>query len=412
MADLYEDMNTVAQASGGNVFADPLTDFKVRQAQIANRRKLADQLVQSAFNEPAGQMVGRVYAVNNPWGAFAKSFAGSAMNTYNDKQEAELALQQRMQQSDWSKRYNAATDDATRQGLLTEARDRGLKYDLEQQFAKAEADRVERGEQAAAERQNRAEIAEANRIDQGEQKAADRVARSDDLRYRMTTPNVNVHVSGGAHPKPPVGYEWNEDGTELRPIKGGPKDTSNAPGKPLSSQQEKSALELGGQYATVQRLAESFKPEYSGDLRSSIERQFGNLAGGLAPQSTQDMTRWWADQSFMDELPQRHELFGAALTPTEQKSWASAAINPSLSPKVIKERFETRRSIMENALTRMRASAVAGGKSGQQFDAATGRKPNAPNTGAGRTLVSSKAEFDALPAGAKWETPDGRKGTK
>jgi len=29
-----------------------------------------------------------------------------------------------------------------------------------------------------------------------------------------------------------------------------------------------------------------------------------------------------------------------------------------------------------------------------------------------RAMVGSKAEFDALPAGAKWQTADGRKGTK
>jgi hypothetical protein len=62
----------------------------------------------------------------------------------------------------------------------------------------AEANRVERGEQAAADRVARAEEAEATRIEKGEQAAADRVAR-EDLR-RIPAQSVHVSVSGGAGP--------------------------------------------------------------------------------------------------------------------------------------------------------------------------------------------------------------------
>jgi len=55
-----------------------------------------------------------------------------------------------------------------------------------------------RAQAAEAARTTRAEESELNRIEKGEQQAADRVARSDDIRLRATTPNVNVRVSGGA----------------------------------------------------------------------------------------------------------------------------------------------------------------------------------------------------------------------
>jgi hypothetical protein len=124
-------------------------------------------------------------------------------------------------------------------------------------------------------------------------------------------------------------------------------------------------------------LTDSFKDEYAGDIRSSIQREFGKAAGGLAPKSTQEMARWWADQAMFDELPKRHELFGATLTGNEQKAWRSATISPDLAPSVIRERLAIRQKIVDDAAERMRASAVAGGKSGKQFDAATGAKPTA-----------------------------------
>lgn len=126
--------------------------------------------------------------------------------------------------------------------------------------------------------------------------------------------------------------------------------------KPMSPAQEQAALELGSEFAAVSRLASSFKDEYSGDLRSTLQRQFGKVAGGAAPEATQEMTRWWSDQAMMDELPKRHELFGAALTATEQKSWQAAAINPSLSPEVIKKRLAARQEIMQITAERMKGN--------------------------------------------------------
>jgi len=225
----------------------------------------------------------------------------------------------------------------------------------------------------------RQQIAEANRIDKGEQLAADRVAKAEEgeanRQNRLDVrgmPTIHITNSGaGGQRKPPANYQWNEDGTALEPIPGGPAD-KKAADKPLSPAQEKAALGLGSERGNLKLLADSFKDEYSGDIRSSVQREFGKAAGGLAPKGTQEMARWWADQAMFDELPKRHELFGATLTGNEQKAWRSATISPDLAPSVIRERLAIRQKIVNDAAERMRASAVAGGKSGKQFDAATG----------------------------------------
>lgn len=361
-------------------FSDPSDPFKQEAARLARRRQLARSLIEqgSAPNTGGGYNGGKVFMVGSPLGNVASALAGQYVQGQTD--DASKELQQRMQgaQADWQQQYQAAPDDQTRQQLLVDARNKGLRYDLEQQFQKEEAARIERGEQLAADRVTKAQQAEAERIDRGEQKAADRVAR-EELRQM---PSVVVHSGGGGGRaaggiKAPSGYRYNDDGTALEPIPGGPADRSGAGAKPMSASQEKAALELGAEFATVNRLASTFKPEYAGDTRSSIQREFGKTFGGAAPEKTQKMTAWWSEQDMMDSLPKRHELFGAALTPTETKSWNAATITPSMSPDKIKERLAVRQKIMTDTAARMQGSVVAGGRSGRQFEAASGMRPGA-----------------------------------
>jgi hypothetical protein len=150
------------------------------------------------------------------------------------------------------------------------------------------------------------------------------------------------------------------------------KALQNPEGKALSPAQEKAALEMGNNRTTLKMLTDTFKPEYAGSIGSVLQRKMGELAGGMAPQSTQDQTRWWADQAMFDELPKRHELFGSALTPTEKASWSAATISPGMSPEKIKERLAVRGKIYDAAQARMRGSVEAGGRSTKQFDAAVG----------------------------------------
>jgi hypothetical protein len=383
--------------------SDPAASFATRTAQLAQRRKLAEQLVAQGMQMNTGaKMVGPVYTVGNALGPVAQMLGGAYMNSQADKQEAELALQQRMAQNDFNQQFANAGDISTqsptpelnadgspvmatnpsKRDVLMQGDANGLRTTLAQQFMKADEDRRFRTEEAAAKRLSDTEQREQDRLSREAMRNADREAQIE-LR-KIPTSHITINQGGAG---------------------------AASDGKPLTNAQEKAALELGGELATMNRLASGFKDEYSGDLRSTLQREWGKAAGGAASKKTQDMTRWWSDQAMFDELPTRHELFGAALTATEQKSWKDAAISPNLSPDVIKERLATRRQIMNDAASRMRASAVAGGKSGKQFDAATGMgKPTAP--AAGRTKINSKAEYDALPAGAKWEMPDGRKGTK
>jgi len=143
--DLFNDMDTAAEQAGGAVAQDPLTSYAVQNARIAARRRLAEQLVQQGLQGNGGQGYhgGRVYMVGNQLGNIAKTIGGAYMQSQAEQEAAANDLAQRMAQQEWSNRYGAASPEQQQQ-LLSEARDKGLRYELEQQFAKDEAARLAR----------------------------------------------------------------------------------------------------------------------------------------------------------------------------------------------------------------------------------------------------------------------------
>jgi hypothetical protein len=184
----------------------------------------------------------------------------------------------------------------------------------------------------------------------------------------------------------------------------------NPEGRPLTPAQEKSALQLGNDRTTLEMLRNTFKPEYAGNVTSVLQRKMGELAGGLAPQATQDQTRWWADQAMFDELPKRHEQFGATLTPGEKASWAAAAISPNMSPDKIKERLAVRAKIYDDSQKRQRASVEAGGRSTKQFDAAVGATAPAPAAAAPEKVPVREVKLKDGRTGVEYS--DGSRGFK
>ena len=181
----------------GPVFADNTDEFRLQQRQLAERKRLAQELVSQGMTDSTGSGYhsGKVFIVGNPWGNVAKSIGGALMGAMADRDERNLAQQQGQAQQEWQQQFDAADTPEAKQALMIDARNRGLRYDLEKSFFDADAARIERGEQLAADRVAKAEEAELNRIERGEQQAADRVAR-EDLR-RIPSQSVHVSVSGG-----------------------------------------------------------------------------------------------------------------------------------------------------------------------------------------------------------------------
>jgi hypothetical protein len=195
----------------------------------------------------------------------------------------------------------------------------------------------------------------------------------------------------------------------------------NGPGKILP------ATEIGKLNDSIQKgtlltnLAQDFKPEYAGWEGTAM-----NVAGKL-PMVDTKAAEWWRNYNKQSKLPERHELFGGALTPGEASSWAEADISPTMAPEAIQRNLNRRAEIIQQhnnrAVQTLRDSgynteayplpeqqtggAVGNWGSPPAAPRATDRRasPRAPGTGVPR--IASDADWDRLPSGAAFVGPDG-----
>lgn len=219
-------------------FPDNTDEYRLQNQQLERRRALARSLIEQGMqgNSGSGYQGGKVFVVGSPLGNIAQSIGGAYLNNKADSEQQDLAARQSQAQNEWQAEYANAPDMATKQNLLMQARNKGLRYDLEQQFAKQEQDQIEKGAQSAADRVARAEEAEANRIERGEQAAADRVARKE-LRE---TPTIHITTSGGSGSDgfggaaPVIGSNPRDDSPIYRHTKSGKLFQYGADGQPLA----------------------------------------------------------------------------------------------------------------------------------------------------------------------------------
>lgn len=198
--------------------------------------------------------------------------------------------------------------------------------------------------------------------------------------------------------------------TTTRPIRqvqqGQPKtsNTASGPGgKPLNKGQTDQLTSLADQTRSLARLQQSFDDKFAGNLAGNIENLAQSVFSGVG---TEGQREWWADMAALDNAA-RHELFGAALTATEQAAWRATTINPRMDPKVVRQNLQRRYDILRAATDRMARGLVAGGSNTEQVRIHTEDLGISVEQG-GIVTVQTIEEARALPRGTRFRTPDGR----
>lgn len=142
--------------------------------------------------------------------------------------------------------------------------------------------------------------------------------------------------------------------------------------KPLSGAVLKQLTEARDTANTISNLSASFKDGFAGKglLGMGADMQLGasSVAG-----VDKDAVAWWKDYRKQAELVERHALFGAALTPTEQASWRSADIGPGMDKDVIKTNLATRAALAKRMLENTRQDFIDAGHSEERVSAIAGR---------------------------------------
>ena len=134
----------------------------------------------------------------------------------------------------------------------------------------------------------------------------------------------------------------------------------------------------------VARLKAEFKPEYAGVGGAAM-----NLAGKLIPGVDTNAAEWWRNYAKEQQLIERHELFGAALTPTEQMSWRGADISPTMAPEAIQRNLARRAELADKVYNASVARFGKGGYNVGGFDpraVAPEQPPAAPAGGQSKVI--------------------------
>jgi hypothetical protein len=147
----------------------------------------------------------------------------------------------------------------------------------------------------------------------------------------------------------------------------------------LSAEDIGRLVNRGSQLNNINRVGSSFDNSFSapntgfgGDLSNWIARHMTGRSQGM-----RRAAQWWQDYQRNVELVERHEMFGAALTPTEQSAWRAADINPNMAPDMIRANLATRHRIMTQGTQRYAQALAASGYDITAISRAFGLEPDA-----------------------------------
>lgn len=168
----------------------------------------------------------------------------------------------------------------------------------------------------------------------------------------------------------------------------GESPTKGGTGLSLTAAQKKD-LDFRKRLVTELKDLESrFKDSYAG---------FGTDALGFASSTANerlrgkpDMALWWSQfQNIVN--PERHEIYGATLTKSEQEAWRRGSVGPGNNPKFVRQWFDLRKRMLANSIDQMeRSGGLISGQDTSRLDAARKSANDAIQRGASENDVRNR----------------------
>lgn len=208
-------------------------------------------------------------------------------------------------------------------------------------------------------------------------------ARMDQLQMRLdaaaaqgaATNGIRLQIAQQANELRRLGIEAQDRRAQagLDAKAGAAEAKANTP-KGLSATQQKQVAELASGVTDYTDLLKSYKPEYFGASAAAkvkmapVAGVASDLSGGLLGLGDKDreMIEWHQRFKARDN-PERHELFGSALTPTENASYQQTTISSMSDPKQVPILLQRRLRLEKLAIDRIQKMA-----DGWKFNAETG----------------------------------------
>lgn len=269
-------------------------------------------------------------------------------------------------------------------------------------------------------------LANSNRDFQFRQQEAQRAQGNADRSFAEGQRQFNVGAEGS---RVPQGFQ--PDPTRpgsYRPIPGGPQDPAyiaeTRKGPNLSVGDITKLSEEGGKYANLTGFIGTFKDNFGGK-GLGVVGEAQNWAGRNLPPVTENIKNnaeqatWWQSYDRYKNVV-RNDLFGSALTATEQAAFDKADINPGMQPDQIRKNLEIQRQVVEGGIKRKAGALVAAGHDANTIGKAYGLTPEqlgvptkkGSQVAGGPVKVASQEEWAKLEKGTDYVAPDGSVRTK
>jgi hypothetical protein len=242
------------------------------------------------------------------------------------------------------------------------------------------------------------------------QQEAERAQRNNDRTFTAAQEGTKV----------PPGWERAADG--MRPIPGGPADPEyiRAKEKPrqFSVNDITKLSEEGGKFANLGGFMSNFKDGYAG-YRSATAGNMAMTAGRYVPEltgkNTAEAASFWQNYDKFKNVV-RNELFGAALTPSEQSVFERADVNPGMDPAQIRKNLAEQHRVMKAGIARKAQALVQSGFDPKAIASSYGVDvkdlgiEDKPKLLFNSTATPEKFEeyYNKLPVGAEYRAPDGQ----
>lgn len=198
------------------------------------------------------------------------------------------------------------------------------------------------------------------------------------LRNSPSSLRAQTAASGGGGERETWGQPQAEAGPDGKPIlvrygsRGGRMIVDGASPKPQSRQVGpalvKNLGEIGTKLNNTDRLERTYKDDFGGNVLGEIENTYKRLKPGG---DSSGQAQWWQDyKSYVNEV--RNQLFGAALTPSEQAEFEKAIITPAMSPEESRKNLARQRRLTSGAAARQAKSYGKLGYDQEAVEAALG----------------------------------------
>ncbi len=166
----------------------------------------------------------------------------------------------------------------------------------------------------------------------------------------------------------------------------------------------------------MQRMLNDFKDDYTqlwgpgpqSRLPLTAARQ-GITVPTTGKEGNIEAQSWWADWQKFYEMVERHEFFGAALTPTERQAWEAANVGPEMGGPVIRERIQGAVKALQDAVKRREKVYRAEGYNPEALDRlfeGVGKTKSDEDTEAVKEAAATEDILEQRPEGASdedWE---------